>query len=467
MEKTGLNKVLNGAEVLIMAFGAMIGWGWVVSSGEWIESAGVFGTAIGFIIGGITIYFVGMCYAELTSAMPAGGELLFSYKALGKNPAFVCSWTMLLSFIGVVCFEACSLPTVIQYIFPGFLKGYLYTVADFDIYLSWLLLASAVAVIITYMNIKGLKAAMKLQTVLTAVIAVVGIVLVAASAFKGDSANLKGQMFVSSEPLNNIKGCLSVAAVAPFFLFGFDVIPKAAEEINISLRKVGKILLLSIVLAVSFYALVVVAIGFALDKNGIAASSQGLGLAAADALSKLFNSKAMANVVIIGGICGIVTSWNSFLIGGSRTMFYMARANMIPNCLGRLHPKYQSPSNAILLIGIISLIAPFFGRQMLVWISNASSFACCIAYFISSLSFIILRRTDPNMDRPFKIKHWKAVGGSAVLLSGFMILSFILPCSGAGLAYQEWLIILLWSSLGLLFYLFSRAKYKERFGRIV
>ncbi len=467
MKKTGLNKVLNSAEVLIMAFGAMIGWGWVVSSGEWIESAGVFGTAIGFVIGGITIYFVGMCYAELTSAMPAGGELLFSYKALGKNVAFICSWTMLLSFVGVVCFEACSLPTVIQFIFPSFLKGYLYSVGECDIYFSWLLLACIIAGLITFTNIKGLKAAMKLQTVLTAMIALAGIILVAASVLMGDSSNLKGQLFLSSDPLDSIKGCLSVAAVAPFFLFGFDVIPKAAEEINVPLRKVGKILLLSIILAVSFYALVVIAIGFALDKNGIAASSQGLGLAAADALSKLFNSKAMANVVIIGGICGIVTSWNSFLIGGSRTMYYMARANMLPSPLGRLHQKYQSPSGAILLIGIISAAAPFFGRQMLVWISNASSFACCIAYFISSLSFLVLRVKEPLMARPFKVKHWKTVGFSAMLLSTLMILGFVLPNTGADLSFQEWIIILTWSVFGLLFYLFSRAKYKERFGRIV
>lgn len=467
MEKSGLNKVLNGAEVLMMAFGAMIGWGWVVSSGEWIESAGVLGTTIGFIIGGITIYFVGMCYAELTSAMPGGGELLFSYKALGKNAAFICSWAMLLSFVGVVCFEACSLPTIIQYIFPDFLKGYLYTIAGFDVYFSWLLLAAIIAILITYLNIKGLKAAMKLQTVLTSVIAIVGIVLVASSAFSGKSANLEGQVFVSSEPIANIKGCLSVAAVAPFFLFGFDVIPKAAEEINVPLRKVGKILILSIVLAVSFYALVVLAIGYALDKNSIANSSQGLGLVAADAMAKLFNSKAMADVIIIGGICGVVTSWNSFLIGGSRTMYYMARANMIPAYLGKLYPKYNSPANAVILIGAISIIAPFFGKQMLLWISEASSFACCIAYFLSSLSFLILRKKEPDLNRPFKVKHWKSVGITAMILSGFMILSFIIPGAGASLTSQEWIIILLWSALGFVFYLASRLKYKDRFGLVV
>ncbi|MDD3240942.1 MAG: amino acid permease, partial [Lachnospira sp.] len=72
MENKGreFNKVLNTGDVLVTAFGAMIGWGWVVSSGGWIQSAGALGTALGFLIGGIMIYFVGMVYAELTTAIP-------------------------------------------------------------------------------------------------------------------------------------------------------------------------------------------------------------------------------------------------------------------------------------------------------------------------------------------------------------------------------------------------------------
>lgn len=71
------SKVLNTGDVLVVAFGAMIGWGWVVSSGQWITSGGVLGTVLGFIIGGIMIYFVGLCYAELTTAMPKCGVNMY------------------------------------------------------------------------------------------------------------------------------------------------------------------------------------------------------------------------------------------------------------------------------------------------------------------------------------------------------------------------------------------------------
>ena len=66
-KKSEFNKVLNAWDVLVIAFGAMIGWGWVVSTGGWIEKGGVLGAAIGFVIGGIMIFFVGMTYAELTA----------------------------------------------------------------------------------------------------------------------------------------------------------------------------------------------------------------------------------------------------------------------------------------------------------------------------------------------------------------------------------------------------------------
>ena len=74
-EKSEFDKVFSAWDILVIAFGAMIGWGWVVSTGDWIGRGGVLGAVIGFAIGGAMVFFVGLTYAELTAAMPqCGGE---------------------------------------------------------------------------------------------------------------------------------------------------------------------------------------------------------------------------------------------------------------------------------------------------------------------------------------------------------------------------------------------------------
>lgn len=467
MAKSKFSKVLGSSDIIATAFGAMIGWGWVVSSGDWIQTAGVLGTVFSFLIGGLMIFFVGLTYAELTTALPqCGGEHVFSYRALGPVGSFVCSWALVLSYVGVVCFEACALPTIIQYIYPPFLQGYLYSVAGFDIYATWLVTAIIFAVVITFINMRGVKIAALVQKILTVVIATVGILLVVASLFTGDIKNLEGQTFVGNGGFDAFKNILAIAVVTPFFLLGFDVIPQVAEEINIPLKKVGKLLLLSIVLAVAFYALVVFAVGYVLPKTDIANYSKGAGLVTADAMAKAFNSVNVSKILIIGGMCGIITSWNSFLIGGSRVVYAMGEAKMIPAFFAKLSEKRKTPTTAIVLIGILSIVSVFFGRQMLVWISNAASFACCIAYCIVSISFLILRKKEPNLERPYKIKHYKLVGTLAIALSGLLVVMYLIPKSATALAPVEFAIVGSWTLLGIIFAFFCKLKYKEKYGII-
>ena len=232
-EKKGeFNRVLNTGDILVVAFGAMIGWGWVVSSGQWIQSGGIIGTILGFLIGGLMIFFVGLCYAELTSAMPkCGGEHVFSYKAMGPIGSFICTWAIVLSYIGVVCYEAVSFPTILQYLFPKMMIGYLYTINGFDIYFSWLLIAILMSVIILVLNIIGTKKAAGFQKVLTCIIAGVGILLVVGSAFSGDVSNIKGQMFNGENDFEIVENVVKVATF------------KKAGKVNAIIDNIGGFLL--------------------------------------------------------------------------------------------------------------------------------------------------------------------------------------------------------------------------------
>lgn len=467
-KKSEFNKVLNAWDILVIAFGAMIGWGWVVSTGGWIEKGGVIGAALGFAIGGIMIFFVGLTYAELTAAMPqCGGEHVFSYRAMGATGSFICTWMIVLGYVSVACFEACAFPTIITYLWPGFLKGYMYTVAGFDIYASWLITAIVIAFLIMMINIIGAKTAAILQTVLTCIIGGAGILLIVASVINGTVDNLDGQIFAGTTTGVNIKAIIGVAAMSPFYFIGFDVIPQAAEEINVPPKKIGNILILSVVLAVIFYAFVIIAVGFVMNPGDIIASQEATGLVTADAMAAAFNTKITAKVIIVGGMCGIVTSWNSFLLGGSRAMYSMAESYMIPKFFAKLHPKHKTPVNALILIGILTMLAPFAGRKMLVWISDAGNFGCCFAYCMVALSFMILRKKEPDMPRPYKVPCYKFFGTMAVIMSGFMVAMYCIPGSGGNLILQEWLMVLGWSALGVVFYVVCKVKYKESFGTLV
>ncbi len=465
-QKSKFDKVMGSWDILVIAFGAMIGWGWVINSGDWITTAGFAGSMLAMLIGGVMVFFVGLTYAELTSAMPqCGGEHIFSYRAMGPTGSFVCTWMIILGYVATAAFEATALPTVITYLFPNFNQVYLYTIAGRDIYLTTILLGVGVSILITYVNMKGAKTAATLQTVLTAIIAIAGILLIVGSAVNGDSSNITGQMWESGAG-NTVGSVFKVACMTPFLFIGFDVIPQAAEEINVPYKKIGKIMLLSIFLAVAWYLLIVFAVCYIMPQSAIAQemNSQN-GLVSAKAIEVAFNSPLMGKVLIIGGLCGIITSWNSFLLGGSRALYSMGESLMIPEVFGKLG-KNKTPEAAIILCGIACVAAPFFGRGVLVWLVDAASFGCVVAYMFVSISFCILRKKRPDMDRPYKVKNGTFVGVMAVAMAGFMALLYIIPASfSAALVWQEWIVVGIWLALGVVFYGYSKKKYGSEFGR--
>ena len=210
-----------------------------------------------------------------------------------------------------------------------------------------------------------------------------------------------------------------------------------------------------------------ITVGLVLKPDAIAASQTGTGLVTADAMAVAFKTSVMAKVIIVGGMCGIITSWNSFMIGGSRALYSMAESYMIPRTFAKLHPKHKTPLNALILMGILTMLAPFAGRVMMVWICDAGNFGCCLAYCMVSISFLILRKKEPDMPRPYKVPGYKFVGVMAVLMSGFMVCMYCIPGTGGSLILPEWLMVGAWSLLGVVFFVICKKKYKESFGSLV
>lgn len=449
--KQQMEKVLSRIDVLTLAFGAMIGWGWVVLAGEWIKQAGLIGSVLAFVGGGIMVLFVGLVYSELTAAMPqTGGVSVFLDRALGCRWSFLASWAMALGYISVVAFEAVALPTVVDYLFPGYHTGYLWRVAGWDVYASWAGIGIAGSVIVTWVNYRGIKQAAFFQIVCTGLLTLIGLILITGSPFTGSPAG------VSPLFTGGVAGLFGVLIITPFMFVGFDVIPQTAAEINLPFKQIGKVLILSVCMAVVWYIGIVYAVGHSLSLKEISRSV----LPTADAMAALLGTPWGGTLLIIGGIGGILTSWNAFFIGGSRVLYVMAQKGMLPEAFGKLHPKYNTPSNAILLIGALAVIAPLFGRQTLLWLTNAGSLSIMITYILVSASFLILRKKEPDMNRPFRAGKSPWIGCGALLTNLFLGVLY-LPGMPAALQWPyEWMILLLWWTLGL--YYFFKLPGRER-----
>lgn len=449
---SSLVRVLARKDVLALAFGAMIGWGWIVMTGSWIQSAGSLGAITAFLIGGIAILLVGLTYAELASAMPqVGGEHVYSYRALGHFASFICTWTIVLGYISVVSFEAVALPTVVDHLFPGYAVGHLWTVAGWDVQATWVAVGVIGSLVMMWINYIGIRTAALVQKLVTVLILVVGIMFITGALFTGNSATM--------EPLFNVEngvvgGIMMVMIMVPFMFVGFDVIPQAAEEINLPFREIGRVLMAAVLLAVFWYALIILGTSLMLTPQALSASS----LAVPDAMQAVFDAPWAGKLMVLAGIAGIITSWNAFYIGGSRAIYALAHAGMLPAFLAKLHPRYKTPVNAILMIGILSSLAPFFGRPALVWLVDAGGLGIVIAYLFVALSFLVLRHREPEMERPFRVGYGKLVGGLAAASSLGMVFLY-LPGSPSALLPVEWVVFGGWMVLGLAMYAWSRAHY--------
>lgn len=442
-----LLRVIRRKEVLALAFGAMIGWSWVALSGNWIAGAGSVGAMLAFLAGGTAVIFVGYTYAELASAMPqAGGEHVYAHRALGAHAAFVCTWAIVLGYVSVVAFEAVALPTVIEYLAPGFSRGHLWTVAGWDVQFTWVLTGATAAVLMTLINIFGITTAARLQVLVTILILLAGLALAGGSLVSGSVSNM--QPFFD----HGVKGMLGVLVMVPFMFVGFDVIPQSAEEVDMPFREIGTTLMLSILMAVAWYIVVIAAVSGGLDVLQRRASP----LPTADSAVAVLGGAWAGKLLVVAGIGGILTSWNAFLIGGSRAIYAMARAGQLPAAFGRLHPKFNTPHHAILLIGALSVIAPLFGRPAMVWLVDAGGLGIVVAYAFVALSFLVLRIREPGLERPYAVRHWRFTGITALVLS-VSIAALYLPFSPAALVWPyEWAIVGAWSLLGAVLLLSSR-----------
>ena len=433
-----LSKVLGRTDILAIGFGTMVGWSWIMMSASWVNEAGLLGTLAAFMIGSVIILGVGLTYGELTAALPlAGGEFVFAYRAMGKYSAWMVGWIMALAYLGVAAWEGIALATAVDYIFPISSAGPLWEVAGYQVYLSWSLIGIAGAVVITLLNFFGVRPAVIFQVMSTAVLFVVVLVIFFGSLVFGDIDNVR--------PLYTSFGGFSyVFLMVPAMLIGFDVIPQSAEEMNISPKNIGKMVIVCILTSLIWYVILIIGIAIAAP---VEIRDSGI-IPAADVTAYMLNGNIFSVVVIVGGIFGILTSWNGFFIGATRLIFSMGRAKVIPGIFGKVHKKYKTPWVAVLMVGAVCIFSPLLGRNALIWFMDTSSLCALFSYIFVVFSFIILKKNEPELARPLEIKGGILFGVFVLAVTIIYFMLYIGDNISTSSVSPEFIITIIWILCG-------------------
>lgn len=453
-DKIQLEKSLKPINVLSLALGSIIGWGAFVMPGDtFLKNAGPLGTIIGMSIGALVMIVIAYCYGYMVNKFPvAGGAFTFSFKGFGRNHAFICAWFLGLSYISIVPLNATALGMIGRYMFPGILqKGYLYSIAGWEVYLGEIVFATMILIIFAYISTKGIKVSGSIQTIMAfaLVIAIVILTVVAFLSNKTKIENLKPLFAIDVPP---ISGILSIVAISPWAYVGFDSIPQAAEEFKFSPKKARMLMIIAIICGGIMYIAINTVTAIVYPWNEFISTKPFW--ATGDAIKGLMGSGGLI-ILAIALVSAILTGIVGFYMTSSRLLLSMSRAKVLPEWFGYIHPKYKTPSNSIKFVLIISLITPWFGREVLSWVVSMSSIGTAIGYFYTSAStFKFVRKEEGNI--ALKIASFSGV----ILSLGFVIL-LITPGMPTYLSFPSRIALFVWSILGVSFYIASRVSYNK------
>ncbi len=461
-ERITLEKTFKPHWVWAIAFGSAIGWGSFVLPVEWMRMAGPMGVIIGLWIGALILSLVGLSAGFLVKAYPiTGGAFTYAYLAFGRRHAFMCGWFLIMGYAAIVALNASAFALMIKFLLPKAVEiGFLYNVAGWNVYLGEVLVASVVLLLFAWLNIRGADATAQTQLYFCMLlIAAATGVTVAMMAAPGTSF---GNMMPPFKPgIPSWSAVAAIVAISPWAYVGFDTVPQAAEEFNFSPGKATFLILAALAVAASHYSIMILATGLAMPWQQLVARQDlwGTGQAILDVLG------AVGLAALVVALCmGIFTGLIGFYMSCSRLMFAMGRAKALPAVFCRLHPTHCTPSISIAFICGICLLAPWFGRSVLLWIVDMSAVGISVAFiYYCAVAYRLFKWSHNNRVAPSYCKEvapFKKLIALCGMLASFGFLGLLLiPGSPGFLETPAWIALLCWIGLGLAFYLVSSREY--------
>jgi ethanolamine permease len=350
-----------------------------------LEQGGTLGLAIAtffIIILYVTFTF---SYAELACAIPkAGGAFDYATRAFGKDIGFIAGMAQNIEFIFAPPAIAFAIGAYFNLFFPS---------------MPIIGIAIFAYVIFTALNIYGIKAAARFELIIT-IFAVGELLLFSGITLPSfDVDHLKQNSFP-----NGWSGVLASIPFAIWFFLGIEGVANVAEEAIDPKRTIllgfGAAIITLVILCVITFGSSVGVAGWeaVVYKPDGTTSDSPLPLALAHVVG---DNNLMYHLLITVGLFGLVASFHGLILAAGRSSFEFGRVKFAPSFLGKIHNRYQTPSNALMVNMIIGIIALLTGKTAA--IITISVFGALTLYIISMLSVLKLRKKEPDLHRPFSV----------------------------------------------------------------
>lgn len=447
-EETQLKKSMSARDIWCLALGAMIGFGcFVLPGNSFLPEAGPLGTAVGLTIGAVMVMVISASFSYLVRQMPrSGGSFLYAAALFGKDHGFILGWFLILTYWSLVPLNATALGLIGRNLFPGVLqKGYLYTIAGFDVYMGEIAVALVFLVGVTIVNLKGAKSAGWIQTAIT--FGLLGSVLLVAGGVVASGPDLNNLSPAFPKGAGAFQAVFAVTAMTPWAFVGFDCIPQAAEEFSFPPRRALKIMISAIAIAALLYITVNTATAVVRPWNEILTEDWATGTAVKDVLGNfglIFVGVAM--------LCAVLSGMNAFLLSASRLLYAMSGVDAIPAWFGKVDKRTGVPRNALIFLGALSLAAPFLGRQVINWVVDMTSVGASLSFAYACAAALKLARQKGE-------KSWACIGAVGLALSVFFLGLLLVPGAPGFLSMPSLVALVVWTVVGVGLYLKTRKGY--------
>ena len=397
----------------------MIGTGWLVLMDDWLGRGGPVGAILGFVLGGIILLPVGYVYGQWVLRVPdAAGEAAYTAQVFPPVISYFTGWIMLLAYFIVCPWEAIALGKIAAYIFPQLDSIEVYRVAGQPVFLFRLVLGIALTVFLTTINYRGIRLSADFQKGMTSIVLLIFLVLVAISAVRGAPANL--------HPVFHSTPLVSILLANP------------------DLR--GKTYMTAIAMAlgvgVLFYAFSVAAVSYIAPWQSL----QRKHFATAVAFEHGIGRHWPVQLILVMAMFGLFQCFNGNFAASTRMVFAFGRNGSIPTGLARIHPQFQTPSNAVLIIAAGTLAALFLGDALLVPVTEVGSAASAFGWLAACVSLLlVISRDDPPSTSRKKLSIVATFGALAAFA---LVLMKFLPASPGRFTTAEYIALAFWLLLG-------------------